>query len=115
MVLPCASVIVIVVLLKLAFTCATPETMFLRSRRRTRPSRCGAAAGASLLITDPLRSAGRSALWRYLLAGDRASLALARARIGVGALTPHRQIFAVTQTPITAEILQPLDVELHLP
>src|SRR5688572_21222326 len=27
---------VIIVLLKLAFTCATPEAMFLRSRRRTR-------------------------------------------------------------------------------
>src|SRR6202171_5085760 len=113
MVLPCASVIV--VLLKLAFTCATPETMFLRSRRRTRPSRCcGVAAGASLLITDPLRAAGRSALWRYLFAGDRASLALARARIGVGALTPHRQIFTMTEPAIAAEILQPLDVELHL-
>src|SRR3974377_2272321 len=36
MVFPCASVIVIIVLLKVAFTCATPEAMFLRSRRRTR-------------------------------------------------------------------------------
>ena len=35
-VLPCASVIVIIVLLNVAFTCATPEMMFLRSRRRTR-------------------------------------------------------------------------------
>src|SRR5215212_6561703 len=35
-VLPCASVMVIIVLLNDAFTCATPETMFLRSRRRTR-------------------------------------------------------------------------------
>jgi hypothetical protein len=34
MVLPCASVMVIIVLLKLALTCATPEVMFLRSRRR---------------------------------------------------------------------------------
>src|ERR1700744_171244 len=34
--LPCASVMVIIVLLKVAFTCATPEAMFLRSRRRTR-------------------------------------------------------------------------------
>src|SRR3954452_10732975 len=36
MVLPCASVIVIIVLLNEAFTWATPDTMFLRSRRRTR-------------------------------------------------------------------------------
>src|SRR3954465_10839626 len=35
-VLPCASVIVIIVLLNDAFTCATPEAIFLRSRRRTR-------------------------------------------------------------------------------
>src|SRR3954447_11325622 len=34
MVLPCASVMVIIVLLKEALTCATPEVMFLRSRRR---------------------------------------------------------------------------------
>src|SRR5207247_8069350 len=45
-VLPCASVIVIIVLLNDAFTCATPEAMFLRSRRRTRV--------ASLPILDPL-------------------------------------------------------------
>jgi hypothetical protein len=34
--LPCASVMVIIVLLKLALTCATPAVMFLRSRRRMR-------------------------------------------------------------------------------
>src|SRR6516225_974799 len=34
MVLPCASVMVMVVLLNDEFTCATPEAMFLRSRRR---------------------------------------------------------------------------------
>src|SRR6187431_1295707 len=37
-VLPCASVMVMVVLLNDEFTCATPEAMFLRSRRRTRPA-----------------------------------------------------------------------------
>ena len=36
MALPCASVMVIIVLLKLACTCATPEVMFFFSRRRTR-------------------------------------------------------------------------------
>ena len=45
MVLPCASVMVIIVLLNDAFTCATPDAMFLRSRRRTRV--------ASLPILDP--------------------------------------------------------------
>jgi hypothetical protein len=37
--LPCASVMVIIVLLNEAFTWATPAVMFLRSRRRRR---CGA-------------------------------------------------------------------------
>src|SRR6476619_800985 len=46
MVLPCASVMVIIVLLNEALTCATPEAMFLRSRLRTRV--------ASLPILDPL-------------------------------------------------------------
>jgi hypothetical protein len=41
MALPCASVMVIMVLLKLAFTCATPAVMFLRSLLRRR---CGAWA-----------------------------------------------------------------------
>src|ERR1700710_2680516 len=36
MVFPCTSVMVIMVLLNEAFTCATPEVMFLRSLRRTR-------------------------------------------------------------------------------
>jgi hypothetical protein len=47
-VLPCASVIVIIVLLNDAFTCATPEAMFLRSRRRTR------CCVASLPMLDPV-------------------------------------------------------------
>src|SRR6516164_825385 len=50
-VLPCTSVIVIIVLLNDAFTCATPEAMFLRSRRRTRV--------ASLPIIDPFAARGR--------------------------------------------------------
>src|ERR1700738_4011523 len=45
MVFPWAAVMVIMVLLNVAFTWATPEAMFLRSRRRTRT--------ASLPILDP--------------------------------------------------------------
>src|SRR5215471_17966127 len=44
-VLPCASVMVIMVLLNDALTCAMPDAMFLRSRLRTRV--------ASLPILDP--------------------------------------------------------------
>src|SRR5215831_16002733 len=50
MALPCTSVMVIIVLLNVAFTCATPELMFLRSRRRTRV--------ASLPIVDPSHRLG---------------------------------------------------------
>src|SRR6201999_3752534 len=46
MVLPCASVMVIIVLLKVAFTCATPEVMFLRSRLLMR---CGSRAMSKIL------------------------------------------------------------------
>src|SRR5216684_4199489 len=89
MVFPWASVIVIMVLLKDAFTCATPEAIFLRSRRRTRV--------ASLPILDPLaarrgaRQAGDWSCWpggftSLLLAGNRLGRTLAGARIGMGAL-----------------------------
>src|SRR5262245_60962699 len=55
MVLPWSSVMVIIVLLKLAFTCATPELMFFRSRRFTRPAGAvavvaAAAAGAFAIV-----------------------------------------------------------------
>src|SRR3954467_15021867 len=50
-VLPCASVMVIMVLLNDAFTCATPDAMFLRSRRRTR------CCVASLPMLNPVAAA----------------------------------------------------------
>src|SRR5581483_7165731 len=61
-VLPCASVIVIMVLLNEAATCATPEAMFFRSRRRTRV--------ASLPMLNPFEARqpqGRGQIRRYLL------------------------------------------------
>src|SRR4029077_15267121 len=70
-VLPCASVMVIIVLLNVAFTCATPDAMFLRSRLRTRL--------ASLPILDSFR--GPAPNWRSPLPGpgsirDRHPIAL---------------------------------------
>src|SRR5205807_9022077 len=50
----------------------------------------------------------------FLLAGNRLGRALARARIGVGTLTAHRQTAAMTQTAIAAEIHQTLDVDAGL-
>src|SRR5208337_4582318 len=94
MALPCASVIVIIVLLNVAFTCATPDVMFLRSRRR---GRCAAAAGLAMLL-------------RYLLlAGDRLGGALAGPGVGVRPLAVHRQSAAMTQPAIASEIDEPLD------
>src|SRR5215213_3782997 len=49
-----------------------------------------------------------------LLAGDRLGRALARARIGVGALAAHRQAAAMTQAAIAAEVHQTLDVDTGL-
>ena len=48
-VLPCASVIVIIVLLNVAFTWAVPDVMFLRSRLRSR----GAAAAVLAMYSFP--------------------------------------------------------------
>src|SRR3954468_3505665 len=71
--------------------------MFLRSRRRRR---CGSRA----ISIYPL----------LLLAGDRPSLALAGAGVGVGALTADRQALAVAQAAIAGQIHQPLDVHRRL-
>src|SRR5918994_3694899 len=111
--LPCASVIVIIVLLNVALTCATPDAMFLRSRFLTR---------ASLAIPKNLSPIGRAvtaqsnnsqaarASGGFLLAGDRLGRSLAGAGIGVRALTAHRQTTAMTQSAIAAKVHQPLDV-----
>src|SRR6185312_7513291 len=59
--LPCVSVIVMIVLLKVAATCATPITTFFFSFLRARPAFfSGAAAGAA---TTSLPSFCRRLLW----------------------------------------------------
>src|SRR4029079_15370541 len=57
-VLPCASVMVIIVLLKLEFPCATPDLMFLRSRRRTRVAVASFAISSSCCRSQRCRNAG---------------------------------------------------------
>src|SRR5262245_23300155 len=102
MVLPWASVMVIIVLLKEALTCATPEVMFLRSRRRglARPPAgcCSLAIQLGLLVGSVDAEAGLRPPARWggsggclLLAGDRPCLAFARARVGMGALASDGQ------------------------
>src|SRR5690606_41959177 len=85
---------VTMVLLNEAFTWATPEVMFLRSRRLTRPGSL-AIRQASLLL---------------LLAGDRLGRTLAGASVGVGALAADRQDLAVTQAAVAGQIQQMLYV-----
>src|ERR1700730_16852419 len=113
MVLPCTSVIVIMVLLNVAFTCATPEAMFLRSRRRTRV--------ASLPILNPSADRNRRHRCRhivlfdalFLLAGNGLGRAFSGPCVGVGARAAPRQTAAVTQAAIASEIHQSLDVHRH--
>src|SRR6516164_9881072 len=128
-VFPCASVMVIIVLLKVAFTCATPDAMFLRSRRRTR--------AGSFPSPDPLKDAAlcRECLFLHrancepdarasvgcglpanllLLARYRLGWTLARAGIGVGTLAADGQPTAMSQPTVASEIHQPLDVHGHL-
>src|SRR5579863_10316385 len=57
-VLPCASVMVIIVLLKVALTCATPAVMFLRSRRRMRDAAGAPAAAPVPVAAAPVCAAG---------------------------------------------------------
>src|ERR1043165_4472541 len=89
-----------IVLLKVAATCATPTTTFFFSFLRARPAFFSvAAAGAAMKL-----------LCHLLLAGDRFCRPLARARVGMCALAAHRQALAVTQAPIAAEVHEALDV-----
>src|SRR5690606_35150331 len=116
-VLPCASVMVIIVLLKVEFTWAVPDEMFLRSRRRTRP----ASLAMYYLSIDLTRRRNASGYTReavgsrqwavgldpdcvlpmptalFLLAGNRLSRTLAGAGVGVRALAADRQVAAVAQ------------------
>src|ERR1700758_375928 len=49
-----------------------------------------------------------------LLAGDRLGRPLARARVGVGALTAHRQATPMTQAAIAAKVHEAFDVDAGL-
>src|ERR1700733_14963544 len=91
--LPLWSVMVMIVLLNVAATCATPTTTFFFSFLRAR----AAPAGFAMLLRH------------FLLAGDRLGGTLARARIRMCALTANREALAVTQAAVAAQIHQALD------
>src|SRR3954470_6421349 len=99
--LPCESVMVTMVLLKVAATWATPTTTFFFSFLRARGALPPAFCASAIL------------LGHFLLAGDRLGGALAGAGIGVGALAADRQALAVAQAAIAAQVHQPLDVHRH--
>src|SRR5690242_4086049 len=96
--LPCASVMVTMVLLKVAATWATPTATFFFSFLRARGALPAGFFSSAIL------------LGHFLLAGDRLGGTLAGAGIGVGALATDRQVLAVTQTAIATQVHQPLDV-----
>src|SRR3546814_10472395 len=98
--LPWASVMVTMVLLKLAFTCAMPLVMFLRSRRLMRwGSRAISVYPVAYVAAETENRSGSL----LLLAGDRLGLALAGARIGVRALATDGEPLAVTQATVAGE------------
>src|ERR1700761_3085086 len=84
----------VIVLLKVAATCATPTTTFFFSFLRARP----APAGFAMLLRH------------FLLAGDRLGGTFARARVRMSTLTANREVPAVTQATIATEVHQTLDV-----
>src|SRR3954453_14478969 len=99
MAFPAVSVMVMIVLLKVAATCATPCTTFFFSFLRGRP---GPFFSAAMLLRH------------LLLAGDCLGGPLAGAGVGVGALATHGQTAAMAQAAIAAEVHQPLDVHGHV-
>src|ERR1700761_2619781 len=97
--LPCPSQTFPVDLNAAVMPAATPDGRVVRREWRTEPL----ATPPSLFARELL-----------LLSGDRFRRPLARALIGVGALTAHRQAAAMTQAAIAAEVHQPLDVDAGL-
>src|SRR6185369_7818707 len=109
---PWRSVIVMIVLLNEAWTCAMPSATFLRTFLRTR---CAAVFGALAMLTFSQSCAGCDRINRSLLDhGARLARTLAGAGVRAGALTANRQAAAMTEAAIAAQVHQALDVDRHL-
>src|SRR5215472_5946283 len=105
MVLPSWSLMVTMVLLKVAWTCTTP-TWTTRFSFFLKLFFLPVFAGAFAILC--LRRC-------LLLVGHRsAARTLARAGVGMGALAPHRQAAAVPQSAVRAHLDVPLDVHRDL-
>src|SRR5438552_659689 len=114
--LPCASLMVMMVLLKVEWMCTTPSATvrftFLRRAGAASAAAGFSAAGAAsfcFAIRNPLSFRGRR-----LLARDGAPRPLARARVGVRPLAPHGQVPPVAEPAVGAEIDQALDARRHV-
>src|SRR5688572_4659167 len=81
MVLPCASVIVIIVLLNEALTCATPDVMFFFSRLRTLARPAGAVVSLAIRRFSRGRAATRHS--KCVVSGMGACLAAAPEMIAI--------------------------------
>jgi hypothetical protein len=97
--LPWRSVMVMMVLLNEACTCATPSETFLRTFLRTR---CAALLAGDLAIL----------IFQSLFLQCRCTLArtLASAGIGTRTLTTHWQTTAMAETTVATDVHQTLDV-----
>src|SRR5262249_48262874 len=116
MTFPILSVRVTMVLLKVAWTWASPVRTSLRSRLR--PPLRGAAPGfssASATSLPPLLlGPGRRRRHRLLLDHDALAPALARPGVGVGPLPADGQPAPVANASVAAHVHEPLDVHGHL-
>src|SRR5262245_27073090 len=98
---PLVSVMVTMVLLKVALMWATPRLTLRRCLR--------------FLLLAIMNPALAAHLLDALLAGDGLARALAGPGVGPGPLAADRQAAAVADPPVAADLLQPGDVLEHLP
>src|SRR5690606_21294247 len=123
---PARSVMVTSVLLNVALMCATPSASTCFRVRFGREPFFGFAIPAPCLVRASVPPAvphttalawttiPRLLLRRLLLPRNRPPRTLVRPRVRVRPLPPHRQPTAMPQTPVAADVHQPLDVHRDL-
>src|SRR5574344_2438355 len=124
MTLPCSSVMVTIVLLKVLWMRAPPLvklrfTFFLRALvdlllplagAAVAAAVAGAAATFSSAIINSLASYAL-AFGGFLLIGDRLALAFASAGVRLGPLSANRKAFLMTDATVASDFFKTLDVE----
>src|SRR5574344_2478899 len=126
MTLPCSSVMVTIVLLKVLWMRAPPLvklrfTFFLRALVDLLLPLAGAAVGAAVAgaaatfssaIINSLASYAL-AFGGFLLVGDRLALTFTGAGVRLGPLSANREAFLVADATIASDFLEAFDVEGH--